>query len=41
MMPYDYTQENYFRTGYVAEGITTYYGDYLLARPAFLHGAIF
>ena len=32
MMPYDYTQENYFRTGYVAEGLTTYYGDYLLAR---------
>ena len=32
MMPYDYTGENYFRTGYVAEGITTYYGDYLLAR---------
>lgn len=32
MMPYDYTRENYFRTGYVAEGVTTYYGDYLLAR---------
>ncbi len=32
MMPYDYTGENYFNTGYVAEGITTYYGDYLLAR---------
>ena len=32
MMPYDYSRENYFRTGYVAEGITTYYGDYLLAR---------
>ena len=32
MMPYDYTQENYFRTGYVAEGVTTYYGDYMLAR---------
>jgi len=32
MLPYDYTQENYFRTGYIAEGITTYYGDYLLAR---------
>jgi predicted metalloprotease with PDZ domain len=32
MMPYDYSQENYFRTGYVAEGLTTYYGDYLLAR---------
>ncbi|CAN5881782.1 PDZ domain-containing protein [soil metagenome] len=32
MMPYDYTRENYFRTGFVAEGLTTYYGDYLLAR---------
>jgi len=32
MMPYDYTRENYFRTCYIAEGITTYYGEYLLAR---------
>ncbi|MGV3642155.1 MAG: M61 family metallopeptidase, partial [Adhaeribacter sp.] len=32
MMPYDYSRENYFRTGFVAEGLTTYYGDYLLAR---------
>lgn len=32
MMPYDFSAENYFRTGYVAEGITTYYGDYMLAR---------
>ncbi|QDA59642.1 M61 family metallopeptidase [Hymenobacter jejuensis] len=32
MLPYDYTQENYFRTCYIAEGITTYYGEYLLAR---------
>jgi predicted metalloprotease with PDZ domain len=32
MLPYDYTQENYFRTGFVAEGLTTYYGDYMLAR---------
>jgi predicted metalloprotease with PDZ domain len=32
MMPYDYTRENYFRTGFVAEGLTTYYGDYILAR---------
>lgn len=30
MFPYDYTKENYFRTGYVAEGITTYLGDYFL-----------
>ncbi|PVY39207.1 M61 family metallopeptidase [Pontibacter virosus] len=32
MLPYDFTGENYFRTGYVAEGITTYYGDYMLTR---------
>lgn len=32
LLPYDFSQENYFRTGYVAEGVTTYYGDYLLAR---------
>jgi len=30
MMPYDYTKENYARTGYVYEGFTTYYGDKLL-----------
>src|SRR6185369_4870034 len=30
--PYDYTQENYSRLGYVAEGVTTYYGDLFLAR---------
>lgn len=30
MWPYDYTRENYFRTGYVAEGVTTYMGDYFL-----------
>lgn len=32
MMPYDYTQENYSRLGYVCEGVTTYYGDYILFR---------
>jgi len=32
MMPYDYTKENYSKLGYVCEGITTYYGDYLLFR---------
>lgn len=30
MFPYDYTKENYFKTGYVAEGVTTYMGDLLL-----------
>lgn len=32
MMPYDFTKENYFPTGFVAEGITTYYGDLFLKR---------
>jgi len=32
MYPYDYTRENYSRLGYVYEGVTTYYGDYLLLR---------
>ena len=32
MYPYDYTKENYSRLGYVYEGVTTYYGDYLLFR---------
>lgn len=30
MLPYDYTKENYARTGYIYEGVTTYYGDKLL-----------
>jgi predicted metalloprotease with PDZ domain len=30
MQPYDYTKENYARTGYVYEGFTTYYGDKIL-----------
>jgi predicted metalloprotease with PDZ domain len=30
MWPYDYTKENYFTTGFVAEGVTTYMGDYIL-----------
>ncbi|MCG3165276.1 MAG: hypothetical protein POELPBGB_01038 [Bacteroidia bacterium] len=32
MQPYDYSKENYSKLGYVAEGITTYYGDLLLFR---------
>jgi predicted metalloprotease with PDZ domain len=34
MMPYALERENYFRTGFVAEGLTTYYGDYLLRQSA-------
>ncbi|MEZ4801097.1 MAG: hypothetical protein R2809_15260 [Flavobacteriales bacterium] len=32
MMPYDFSKENYSELGYVAEGVTTYYGDNLLYR---------
>ncbi|MFM1931317.1 MAG: hypothetical protein RL226_620, partial [Bacteroidota bacterium] len=32
MMPYDFSRENYSRLGYVAEGVTTYYGDLYLLR---------
>ncbi|MBK6266675.1 M61 family metallopeptidase [Marivirga sp. S37H4] len=32
MFPYNFTRENYFSTGYVAEGVTTYYGDLFLVR---------
>lgn len=35
MMPYDFTGENYFETGFVAEGFTTYYGDLFLVRCGF------
>lgn len=31
-LPYDYSRENYTRLGYVAEGVTTYYGDLILLR---------
>ena len=32
LLPYDFTRENYFQTCFVAEGITTYYGDLFLRR---------
>lgn len=32
MLPYNYQQENYSSLGYIYEGVTTYYGDYLLGR---------
>lgn len=32
MLPYDFSRENYSRLGYVAEGVTTYMGDLMLAR---------
>ena len=32
MLPYKYNSENYATTGYVYEGVTTYYGDLMLYR---------
>jgi predicted metalloprotease with PDZ domain len=32
LLPYDFTREQYFPTCFVAEGITTYYGDLTLRR---------
>jgi predicted metalloprotease with PDZ domain len=34
MLPYDFTGENYARTGFVYEGFTTYYGDKFLLSSA-------
>lgn len=34
MQPYDFTRENYTNLGYVAEGVTTYYGDLFLYRAS-------
>lgn len=42
MFPYRYETENYFRTGYVAEGVTTYMGDLMLyASEVFDHSQYF
>ncbi len=32
LLPYKFNQENYFDTGFIAEGVTTYYGDLFLVR---------
>jgi predicted metalloprotease with PDZ domain len=32
MWPYDYSQENYSKMGYLCEGVTTYMGDYYLYK---------
>lgn len=36
MMPYDFTQENYSRLGYVTEGVTTYFGDLFMVRSGII-----
>jgi predicted metalloprotease with PDZ domain len=37
MFPYDFSKENYSKLGYVYEGVTTYYGDYMLLRSGVLN----
>ena len=32
LLPYNFTRENYFTTCFVAEGVTTYYGDLMLRQ---------
>ena len=32
LLPYNYSKENYFDTCFVAEGLTTFYGDWILYR---------
>jgi len=36
MQPYRFDVENYSRLGYVAEGVTTYYGDLMLRRAGLI-----
>lgn len=36
LMPYNFSKEAYFDTGYVLEGFTTYYGDLILVRSGVL-----
>ncbi len=36
MWPYNFAKENYSVLGYVYEGVTTYYGDYMLLRSGVL-----
>jgi len=35
MMPYDFSQENYSKLGYICEGVTTYQGDLFLLKSSF------
>ena len=41
MLPYDFTRENYFQTCFVAEGVTTYYGDHILRRSEVFNEAAY
>ncbi len=39
MLPYKYNTENYATTGYIYEGLTTYYGDLMLYRSGIFSDA--
>lgn len=39
LLPYDFNGEVYFDTGFIAEGITTYYGDLFLIRSGVFNQA--
>lgn len=41
LLPYDFTKENYFSTCFVAEGVTTYYGDLFLRRSGVFDDAAY
>lgn len=41
LLPYDFTKENYFSTCFVAEGVTTYYGDLFLRRSGIFDDAAY
>jgi predicted metalloprotease with PDZ domain len=41
LLPYDFTKENYFSTCFVAEGVTTYYGDLFLRRSGVFDNAAY
>ncbi|MGV3559837.1 M61 family metallopeptidase [Larkinella arboricola] len=41
LLPYDFTKENYFTTCFVAEGVTTYYGDLMLRRSGVFNDAAY
>lgn len=41
LLPYDFTKENYFNTCFVAEGCTTFYGDFFLRRSGVFDDAAY
>lgn len=41
LLPYKYDQENYFETCFIAEGFTTFYGDWMLYRSKVINKTTF